>query len=63
MLTGINSTAAGLVAGIFIQISLCMEWAYEESLIFLLSIFLLMSAKIPSPFILVIVGFAYWLVA
>ena len=50
-------------AGIFIQISLCMEWAYEESLIFLLSIFLLISDKIPSPFILVIVGFAYWLVA
>jgi chromate transporter len=62
-LTGINSTAAGLVAGIFIQISLTMEWAFEESLIFLLSIFLLISAKIPSPFILVIVGFAYWLVA
>jgi hypothetical protein len=40
-----------------------MEWAFEESLIFLLSIFLLISAKIPSPFILVIVGFAYWLVA
>ena len=58
-LRGINAVASGLVSGVFIGILLNISWTPMEVACFIISLGLLISRKIPAPFIVVIVGLVH----
>ena len=58
-LRGINAVASGLVSGVFIGILIDISWTLIEIACFIISLVLLISRKIPAPFIVVITGFVY----
>ena len=62
-LRGINAIASGLVSGVFIGILLDASWTPIEIACFIISLVLLISRKIPAPFIVVILGLFYLLVS
>jgi chromate transporter len=58
-LRGINAIASGLVSGVFIGILIDASWSPLEIACFIISLGLLISRKVPAPFIVVITGFVY----
>ena len=58
-LRGINAIASGLVSGVFIGILLDASWSPLKISCFIISLGLLISRKVPAPFIVVITGFVY----
>jgi chromate transporter len=58
-LRGINAIASGLVSGVFIGILIDASWSSLEISCFIISLVLLISRKVPAPFIVVITGFIY----
>ena len=62
-LRGINAVASGLVSGVFIGILLDASWTPIEIACFIISLVLLISRKIPAPFIVVILGLFYLIVS
>jgi chromate transporter len=58
-LRGINAIASGLVSGVFIGILIDASWSSLEISCFIISLVLLISRKVPAPFIVVITGFVY----
>ena len=58
-LRGINAVASGLVSGVFIGILIDISWTPIEIACFIISLVLLISRKVPAPFIVVITGFVY----
>jgi chromate transporter len=58
-LRGINVIASGLVSGVFIGILIDASWSPLEIACFIISLGLLISRKVPAPFIVVITGFVY----
>jgi len=62
-LRGINAVASGLVSGVFIGILLDASWTPLEMSCFIISLGLLISRKIPAPFIVVVLGLFYLVVS
>lgn len=62
-LRGINAVASGLVSGVFIGILLDASWTALEMSCFIISLGLLISRKIPAPFIVVVLGLFYLVVS
>ena len=58
-LRGINAVASGLVSGVFIGILIDISWTPIEIACFIISLVLLISRKVPAPFIVFITGFVY----
>jgi chromate transporter len=58
-LRGINTVASGLVSGVLIGILFDISWTPIEIACFVISLVLLISRKVPAPFIVVITGFIY----
>jgi chromate transporter len=58
-LRGINAVASGLVSGVLIGILFDISWTPIEIACFVISLVLLISRKVPAPFIVVITGFVY----
>jgi chromate transporter len=62
-LRGINAVASGLVSGVFTGILIDASWAPIEIACFIISLGLLISRKIPAPFIVVMLGLFYLIVS
>ena len=58
-LRGINAIASGLVSGVFIGILIDASWSSLEISCFIISLVLLISRKVPAPFIVVMLGLFY----
>jgi chromate transporter len=56
---GVNAVAGGLVAGVFAQILIHMNWSPLDALTLVISIGLLIGRRVPAPFIVLIVGGLY----
>lgn len=58
-LRGINAIASGLVSGVFTGILIDASWSSLEISCFIISLVLLISRKVPAPFIVVMLGLFY----
>ena len=59
-LAGLNATAGGLIGGALVVIILGMDQCVQTYVFFLLTLFALMSRKIPAPILVILLGSISW---
>jgi hypothetical protein len=59
-LAGLNATAGGLIGGALVEIILGMDQSVPTYVFFLLTLFALMSRKIPAPILVILLGIISW---
>lgn len=59
-LVGLNATAGGLIGGALVEIILGMDQSVPTYVFFLLTLFALMSRKIPAPILVILLGIISW---
>jgi chromate transporter len=59
-LAGLNATAGGLIGGALVVIVLGIDQSVATCVFFLLTLFVLMSRKIPAPILVVLLGIISW---
>ena len=59
-LAGLNATAGGLIGGALVVILLGIDQSVPSYLFFILTLFALMSRKIPAPILVILLGIISW---
>ena len=59
-LAGLNATAGGLIGGALVVILLGIDQSVQSYLFFILTLFALMSRKIPAPILVILLGIISW---
>ena len=59
-LAGLNATAGGLIGGALVVILLGIDQSVPSYLVFILTLFALMSRKIPAPILVILLGIISW---
>ena len=59
-LAGLNATAGGLIGGALVVILLGIDQSIPSYVFFILTLFALMSRKIPAPILVILLGIIYW---